>query len=413
MTKKFDFKTFLRPQIWAPVAGAQGIRRRFAWNASRARYEDPARGSMYEARRVNGRKKRVSKVFSSLHDAREWRRSYEVTNFSNSAPAPNSHGKTVDELLHEFKKLRFPKLTEGTRINYESVFPAFSFFDGKEINALQPSNVSEWIRWLSAPERLIQGRSTRVSFKKELKVLRLLINWYREEYDEARLISPIRRKHFDNAQVRESTVRKVVLTNSELVQWLNELKKEDTLFHDLALLQTAQAMRVSESCAMKWTNLDFESGCYDLREHVVWPRIRGGLARLAPGTKTRREGYRIALWEETMEVLRQRYRNRSGDLVFSIDGGLLTYRQVQYAYNRAFEKAGLPHRSTHVCRHTGATAFLDKTQDQLALQQLGGWKNQTMPMHYAKIRASRLEQTMRAAEKRLKLISSKVDEEVS
>ena len=51
--------------------------------------------------------------------------------------------------------------------------------------------------------------------------------------------------------------------------------------------------------------------------------------------------------------------------------------------------------------------FLDQTQDLLALQQLGGWKDQHMRQHYAKIRSQRAEHAMRKAEKRLHLVQSR------
>ena len=123
----------------------------------------------------------------------------------------------------------------------------------------------------------------------------------------------------------------------------------------------------------------------------------------------------VGLWKEIQDLLAGMLPSKKGDLIFTENGEVLSYRRVQYVYNQAFKKAGLPHRSTHVCRHTGSTMFLDRTQDLLALQQLGGWKNQFMPQHYAKIRSHRAEQAMRASEKRLRIVdeSSNSDTNVS
>lgn len=128
------------------------------------------------------------------------------------------------------------------------------------------------------------------------------------------------------------------------------------------------------------------------------------------GTKTRSDSYWVPLWQEAQTVLKSMPRFGS-DLIFTQDGNLLTDRQVQHAYDRAFVTANLPHRGTHVCRHTGSTMFLDQTQDLLALQQLGGWKNQVMPQHYAKIRSQRAELAMREAEKRIVAAKGHDDQE--
>lgn len=54
-------------------------------------------------------------------------------------------------------------------------------------------------------------------------------------------------------------------------------------------------------------------------------------------------------------------------------GQFFTYSQIQNAYNRAFEAAGLPYRSTHVIRHGGTRKTYDETGGDLeiAKQQLG------------------------------------------
>lgn len=97
------------------------------------------------------------------------------------------------------------------------------------------------------------------------------------------------------------------------------------------------------------------------------------------------------------------------DLIFNQNGEPLTYRVVQHAYDKAFKKLKLPFRGTHVCRHSGATSFLDKTGDVLALQQMGAWKTQQMAMHYGQISASRAKEATLKAERKddhLKLVGS-------
>lgn len=116
----------------------------------------------------------------------------------------------------------------------------------------------------------------------------------------------------------------------------------------------------------------------------------------------------------TIDALKKLEPLKCGDLIFHENGELLTYRKIQYAYDTAFIKAGLPQRSTHALRHTGATLFLEETGDALALQQLGNWNDQKMALHYGKILSSRAKDAIEKAENRpsLRLIHTEKKTEV-
>ncbi|MGE0526767.1 MAG: tyrosine-type recombinase/integrase [Bdellovibrionales bacterium] len=408
MTKKIDPKVFKGALVWAPVAGHKGIRRRWAWNEAKLRYEDPPGGPQYQARRVSELASgREARCFSSLQGAREWkeRRNVQVETQNTTATCEHA-GYTVADLVRDFKAKRYPFLAEGTVILYERRLELLEPLFTMNVDDLTSQNISDWIDWLKSPEMLSERRNTRVSFEKELKALSTLLRWHIEENDDSRLVFPIKRKHFAKAEVRKRAARQVVLSDDELTKWLTALKQADPLFYAMAVVQVYQVLRVSEVCAMRWSNLDLPNGRYHIREHVLWPRVGGKPPSLAVGTKTTMDSYWVPLWTEVQAVLSTLDVREGCDLIFHDQGNLLTYRQIQYAYDIAFSRAGLPHRGTHVCRHTGATRFLDQTQDLLGLQQLGGWKDQGMPQHYAKIRSQRAEQAMRESEKRLRLVSS-------
>ena len=97
------------------------------------------------------------------------------------------------------------------------------------------------------------------------------------------------------------------------------------------------------------------------------------------------EFYDSPLRSRVTEALKELKKNATSEYIFHNDGKIWTYRQVQYAYNRAFKSANLKFSSTHVCRHTGATAFLNETDgDYLALQQMGNWSDLKQALHYGK-----------------------------
>ena len=60
----------------------------------------------------------------------------------------------------------------------------------------------------------------------------------------------------------------------------------------------------------------------------------------------------------------------------------MTYRTIQYRYNKALKKAGLNHKfaSTHIMRHSMANLVRERLGVEHA-QAVGGWKNRDMVEH--------------------------------
>jgi len=113
--------------------------------------------------------------------------------------------------------------------------------------------------------------------------------------------------------------------------------------------------------------------------------------RIDPSTKNMAHGgyYDLPLRKRVIELFEKMRKNADCELIFHNRGKIWTYGQIRCAYNRAFRLVGLPYTSTHVCRHTGATNFLEATGDPLALQQMGNWSDLNMAMHYGKIMKER------------------------
>jgi len=79
------------------------------------------------------------------------------------------------------------------------------------------------------------------------------------------------------------------------------------------------------------------------------------------------------------------YEPEAKSHVFKNDkGDFFSYRQIQYAYNKEFKKAGFKHSSTHVMRHGGCRLVFNETKDiGVAAQILGNVSISTVEV-YAK-----------------------------
>ena len=73
------------------------------------------------------------------------------------------------------------------------------------------------------------------------------------------------------------------------------------------------------------------------------------------------------------------------EFIFNENGENLKYKHIQFAYNKAFSKAGIRLSGTHVLRKTFATLLAECTNDMRAVQSILGHKDARMTSHYSKV----------------------------
>lgn len=416
MKDKFNPNKYISRRKAFPISGNANIRRIYIWDTQKQRYIDPPRGNKYEVRRsVKGSsRKRETKTFETLFDARDWLNGTITTCELNI----KTDGYRLSDLLNDWQRIGWGHLSKSTKIYYNRMFFVFDPLANLQVEDIHPKHIDEWLCILKSADWASRFTKRRESFDKEFTMLKSVITWYIDRTDDTKLRSPFKKRHTQMLQLRppKQKTRKAMY-DEELKIWLAELKKESFLFYAMAVVQIHQVLRVSEVCAMKWSNLNIAHREYAVAEHVIWPRVNGAPAEILPGTKTNKSGeiFKSFLQLESIKVLNElQAAEKIGDLIFTQDGSPLTYRKVQHAYDRAFQNLGLPFRGTHVCRHSGATSFLEKTGDTLALQQMGNWKNQQMALHYGQISSSRAKDaTLKAERKATDHLRLVVNENVS
>jgi integrase len=409
MKDKFNPNKYLGPRKAFAVPGNANIRRIFTWDKQKQRYVDPSRGNKYEVRKSGKLAgKRQTKTFESLLEARDW-----FNGIANSQPVTQVGDYTISNLLHDWQRLGWGHLSKSTRIFYLRMLGTFEPLMNMPVEDLHAKHIDEWIHLLKSPEWTTKFSTKRETLEKEYGLLKAVIGWYIDRTDETKLRSPFKKRHVEMLRLRPAKPKtRKAMYEEEFLRWFDELKKDGFLFYALAVVQVHQVLRVSEVCAMKWSNLNLERREYAVAEHVIWPRVNGALPEILPGTKTNKTGevFKSFLQMESVQALAAlQEMEKKGDLIFTNDGSPLTYRMVQHAYDKAFKRLKLPFRGTHVCRHSGATSFLDKTGDLLALQQMGSWRTQQMAMHYGQISSSRAKEATLKAEKKaehLRLVKS-------
>jgi integrase len=399
----FNLKKYRGDRTWVSLKSHPGVSRIWVWDTQKEIYVSPINGSKYLARK-NGAS-RQTKMFATKEEASAWLRGELALEQKSEI-----HGYTIRDLTRDWQRLAWPSFRESTKIFYTKVLKLFKPIEDVEVEKLTPAVIDQWLSELKSPTYLKMYRTRRSSVIKELDCLKTMVNWYIECHDDTKLVIPFKKRHAKMAMIKEAPRKQCrYMTSEEYQRWLAVLKVDSPLYYALALVQTRQLLRVSEVCAMKWSNLDLQNRSYRLCEHVIWPRVGGKSAEIALGTKNMRAGeiHHLPLRQDVAGILSELKEMQSCDLIFHDNGQVLSYRQVQHRYNSAFKKAGLPYSSTHVCRHTGATAFLNETGDYLALQQMGNWTDLKVALHYGKVLGSRAKEAVAKAEKpKLKLVTN-------
>ncbi len=403
MTKtKFDSRKFQegKPRVYVPVAGAANVSRLYVWNVKKAEYREPESGKPYLARRWDldamGAKKRQTMYFETLAEARAWQ-GHVAGRGTNPAKAQEANGvqatesenggPTFSQIVEDWKRARYPALAVSTQNSYNVLLRLhFGSLMGMILYSITPVAVDEWIKDMVANRNRYGKAAQRRSFDHELTLLKTILGYYGENRDDLRFVMPVKKRHAELVKVR-NRIKPVVkdIREDELHRFLVELGRgvEGPTMVGLATLQFYQALRISEAAALDWEDvrLDRESPRESrifFRRHLMW--IRGSREKSFVEWGFKNSDALGGIKEHPMlppvfDALARLYRPGAVGLIFRpADGAeFFTYRQVQYRYNKALERAKLPYRSTHIMRHGGSSKTYNDTRGdiEIAKQQLG------------------------------------------
>lgn len=408
MTKKFNPKQYQKDRIYIEVPGAPRISRLLIWNKSNLEYTPPKRGKSFRARKyvtdANGNNRRTEEFFHSLQEARNW----QLAALGSQILAPQNQiaiqnkGTLMRDLILEWKKRIFPGLALGTRVEYERVIKNhFQSLLNLGVYEITPQRIDLWLDELKDPSGTRIHSSRRKNFRHEIKVLSIIFKYYEEYYDDKSFEYPVKKRHRKAAMaVKPVHIPSKDLTVEEFFLFRNALLKlkNGAFFAILATVQYFQALRISEAAAIHFDDLvidrsDPKNSRLHIRRSVIWPRRKDLKSFVKLGFKNSKSNDGVKeqpMFPQAYEALIQLYDENKRGLVFQVNGQHLEYRRIQYMYDTAFKKAGLPYRATHVMRHGGCRDLYNRVPDPDVAKQLLGNSNLQTTMIYAKRKASAL-----------------------
>ncbi len=303
--------------------------------------------------------KRRSKLVGTLRNyptkGAAWRAAQQFQQPAEN-PSPNTGAIfTVSELIEQYRTEKMPSRSD-TRRAYEvwlrnHIIPRWG---DCALSDLQARPVELWLESLSlAPKSKVHIRG----------ILRVL--W---EFAMWRGDVPVQRNPMELVTIKKATKRSKIPRNLTTEEFQRFVRHLDEPFRTMALLCVCFGLRISETLALKWGDVDW----LNRRLRVE----RGIVCQIVDDVKTPESRRNLHIDGEMLDVLKLWKQaapfSDSEDWVFAspIQLGRLpwSYHQVWRVYQKAADKAGIGGLGTHSLRHT-YRSWLDAVGTPLAVQQ--------------------------------------------
>ena len=229
-------------------------------------------------------------------------------------------------------------------------------------------------------ESKINGR--RYTFDDDLKVLKAILNWYRQNYDPL-FMNPVLPRHKTAGIIKPKKSKNKKMKPKEVIAFFSQL---DIFWRDFAETQFYMAARVSEVAGLQVSSIDLLEHTITVCSVAVWDRVTKQFSYLKEFPKNGEERF-VFMNKRLAEIMHRRIPHAKNGYVFHHNGEPLRYKHIQYQYNSALKRAGLfpEYSSTHIMRHSMGTITRRVTGSLDATQAGTGHKDIRMAQHYASL----------------------------
>ena len=143
-------------------------------------------------------------------------------------------------------------------------------------------------------------------------------------------------------------------------------------------------LRLSEICALKWSDIDFENAILHVRTTVARVRNTGEGSKtklIIDRPKTKSSFRDIPISSYLMKMLVSLYEKRKSEYVVSDQEGFISPRTYSYRFHKVLEKYNVKQVNYHALRHTFATRCIEHGVDVKTLSEILGHSNASITLN--------------------------------
>ena len=281
--------------------------------------------------------------------------------------------KTLQELSFEWLGCAKLRIKESSYCCYEKIVTKhiIPYFEQIKYCELNTPKINAFIEYL-----LKYGKSDRNSGLSAKTVhdiivaMRSIAKYSEQEYG---LRNPMCSISMPKIQRNEISV----LNESERKNLQNHLVNNLNNTNIGILLTMYSGMRIGEICALKWSDIDLQSGIIRISKTVqrINDKIGNSKTKIIVGSpKSRTSEREIPIPNFLVNILNKRRQNEN-NYILSGTHKLIEPRTMQNRFKSVLKKCGIRNVNFHLLRHTYATVCIENGFDAKTVSELLGHSN--------------------------------------
>lgn len=315
---------------------------------------------------VNGR--RMSYTSAKKKDVIDW-----IAEVRSDPNIPKPKNITVEELGNQWlEKVKKPTLTPQSYYLLEHQFTGhlYPYLGDRQVQHLTKDEIETFY------QKSFQGNFSPKTIDNFRKRFKSLLEYAVEE--NIILVNP----HSKAIVRKPKTVSKVqAYTEAEQAKIIKYLKANQTTENILFYLLLTTGMRVSEACALQWSDVDFKEKSVNITKSVVHA---DGYNKIQSHPKTASSVRKVYVTETQVKVLkvcRQTFNQESSQIFTQNGGTIFTSKYLRPRWQKICAELGIPYYGIHCLRHTFATRALEKGVDIKTVSAILGHKSVVTTMN--------------------------------
>ena len=327
----------------------------------------------WEARYIRARTPEGKAVYRSVYGKTYREVKEKMVSARSALPAPKApiagNAVTVGSLIRGYLESSRMRYKESTLLKYESLCSVHiePVIGDMNTMSLSAETVNRFLR-----EKFDTGRTDGKGGLSAASVsgLGILLCAAHSYGVKNELCLPFRTSVIKPA-ISDSTT--AVLSRSEQRILEEKLSKTSTATALCILISLYAGLRIGEVCALKWEDIDLETGVLHVNHTVIRVKkddVNGSYLKMDV-PKTRQSLRMIPIAKQLFSILT--VQQKDGNVyVASENTAFLNPATLQYRFHKLMEEAGLPDINYHALRHTFATRCIENGIDVKTLSEMLG-----------------------------------------